>query len=226
VSNQKSTSLIVALTTVAVCTLSTNGAAGTERPKHAASFRCPPPHSHVFRSDRTAIVYEGLNSEKLYEVLGCVRGGRRAYALGSVLEGSEEGGGGVAKEVLAGSVVAYEKSSFGEARPPYVSGYSRDVVFVRDLRTGRILHKVPTGAAVSPGEVGSGSAVVIVVKSNGAVAWINPIEAPVSYEVHAVDRSGTRVLASGTGIDPHSLRLKGGTLSWVQNGKTEFATLH
>jgi hypothetical protein len=179
-----------------------------------AISRCPPPHSHVFRSDRTAVVYEGLNSEKLFEVLGCVRGGRNAYVLGRKLQSSEEGGGGVAKEVLAGPVVAYEKSRFSEALPPYRAGSSEAWVLVRSLRSGRILHKV------------QGSPVTLVVKPDGAVAWVNPTESSVSYAIHAVDRAGSRVLASGVGIDPYSLRLRGSVLSWVQNGKTAFAALH
>ncbi|MGD0454472.1 MAG: hypothetical protein ABSB69_12810 [Solirubrobacteraceae bacterium] len=210
--------------TAAICSFPAATSTDTTASAAVAVLRCPPPHSHVFRSDRTAVIYEGLNSEKLYEVLGCVRGEHRAYVLGRTLQGSEEGGGGIAKEVLAGPIVAYEKSSYSTS--VLSTGFSRVWVFVRDLRTGRILHKLPTGTAVHPGDVGKGRTSAIVVKADGAVAWINPIEAPVSWEIHAVDGSGSRVLASGTGIDPHSLRLKGSTLSWVQSGKTEFATLH
>jgi hypothetical protein len=215
---------IAAFATVVMCACVASSVASAEHASGVALFGCPPPHSHVFRSDRTAVVYEGLNSEKLYEVLGCVHGGRRAYALGRKLQGSEMGGGGVAEEVLAGPMVAYEKSSFSTS--VFSSGFSRVWVFVRDLRTGRILHELPTGTADRPGDVGKGRTSAIVVKADGAVAWINPIEAPVSWEIHAVDGSGSRVLASGAGIDPYSLRLKNSTLSWVQNGKTEFATLH
>jgi hypothetical protein len=214
---------IAAFAVVVMCAVAANSVASAEHASGVAVFRCPPPHSHVFRSDRTAVVYEGLNSEKLYEVLGCVREGRRAYTLGSVLEGSEAGSAGVSKEVLAGPMVAYEQSNNSETA--YSPGYSRNVVFVRDLRSGRILHRLPTGTAARPGNVGRGPAFALVVKSDGAVAWINPIEAPISFEVHAVDRSGIRVLASGTGISPESLRLKGSTLSWVQDGKTAFAKL-
>lgn len=97
---------------------------------------------------------------------------------------------------------------------------------IRDLRTGRIVHRVPTGTPTEPTPryVGLGSAVAIVVKSDGSAAWI-VAPGTSEYQVHAVDKSGSRVLASGTNIDPHSLALAGSTLYWRQGGKAESATL-
>jgi hypothetical protein len=66
--------------------------------------------------------------------------------------------------------------------------------------------------------------VAIVVKSDGSVAWI--VESSSEYQVRAVDKSGSRVLSSGTNIDPHSLALAGSTLYWTQGGKPKSAMLN
>ena len=67
----------------------------------------------------------------------------------------------------------------------------------------------------------------MVLKTDGSVAWINEFGLvvnkfgtvhPMEYEVHAVDKNGSRVLGSGTNVDPHSLALAGSTLYWTQDG--------
>jgi hypothetical protein len=50
-------------------------------------------------------------------------------------------------------------------------------------------------------------------------------ERATSFEVHAADRTGSRLLASGPTIDPHSLALAGSTLYWTQGGKPFTASL-
>lgn len=104
------------------------------------------------------------------------------------------------------------------------------LVIVRNLRTGRVLHKVPTGIA-GPGTVevlGDGFTTAIVVKPDGAVAWIleSGASRPIEYQVHAVDAKGERTLASGSGIEPSSLALAGSTLYWTQDGQSFSATLN
>jgi hypothetical protein len=98
--------------------------------------------------------------------------------------------------------------------------------------------------------VGVGRITTVVVKSDGAVAWIahdnertaepnKPGEVP-HFDVEALDTSGVRLLASGTDIDPSSLALAvGGTgigqggverpgniLFWTQGGMSASAMLH
>ena len=128
--------------------------------------------------------------------------------------------------MLAGTITAYERASIGGA----LSGNAEYFVVVRDLRTGRILHYVPTGESISPlpGIVGDGPVIAIVVKSDGAVAWTVDTEESGgnSYHVHALDKNGQRVLASGADIDPHSLALAGSTLYWAQGGKPFSTTLN
>jgi hypothetical protein len=151
---------------------------------------------------------------------------------------------------LAGSVVAYEEFLTTANR------YTREGaavkaslrVIVRDLRTGRVLHDVPTGTPPKPkqGSVGVGRIVALVLKSDGSMAWIAKdtersatAKAPY-FDVYATDRSGTRLLASGTDIDPSSLALSvgathlgyypdtiaGSTLYWTQAGQSFSTTLN
>lgn len=117
-------------------------------------------------------------------------------------------------------MTAYEK--FSDTTNYGVSELYEKKIIVRDLYTGHIVHNIPISSSVS----------VIVVKSDGAVAWtINVVEKPLqkgpeTYQVHAVDKTGNRILASSTTIDPHSLALVGNTIYWTQNGKPESAILN
>jgi hypothetical protein len=130
--------------------------------------------------------------------------------------------------VLSGVVVAYEEFVRGcGLNESECSGTF--IVVVRNLSTGRIVHKVPTGTPLqpTPGIVGVGQTTAIVVKSDGAVAWIT--EASLGeggYQVHALDRAGNRVLASGGDIKPYALGLKGSELYWVEGGKRMSAVLN
>ena len=154
---------------------------------------------------------------------GCTFSNKRSYALGRYdpeCLGSPQGGGcgGVEDITLAGPIGAYEESS---ESPGEGASYT---VVVRDLRTGRVLHKVAAGPP------GRGPTTGIVVKSDGAVAWIVESRAvsnpPAEYQVHVLDKTGNRVLASGSEVEPHSLALAGSTLYWTQGGKPMSAVLN
>ncbi len=108
------------------------------------------------------------------------------------------------------------------------------LVVVRNLLTGRVLVSNPTGdskltratsnyTVPEPGDyVGVGPALDVAVKSDGAVAWLvaNQISRkPTEYEVHVVDRLGSRVVAVDPRIDESSLAIAGNTLYWTQGGK-------
>jgi len=165
-------------------------------------------------------------------VRGCVDGHRRSHAIGEPVEcsaGSTSGCGGIDRETLDDTMVAYEEISVSSEGNG--GGSSSYLVIVRDLRTGRVLHRTPTGTPLQPRSdyVGVGNAVAIVVKSDGSVAWIaddyerssgagTPSETRY-FDVEAVDSSGSRLLASGTNVDPSSLALAGNTLYWTQGGK-------
>lgn len=209
--------------------------AGAARPQHRALAKCAPGHPHLITANAQAQVYEATEPEALPEYLGawgCVYGHNRPYFLGPLPYGSASGAGGVRHETLAGSMVAYEEVSIGGSQ----SGRSEWRVVVRNLRTGRVLHKVPTGVPLEPEPeyVGVGNIVSIVVKSDGAVAWIaDDYErsatahgtGPPYFDVYASDKLGTRLLSSGSNIGPRSLALAGSTLYWTQGGKPFSVTL-
>jgi hypothetical protein len=212
----------------ALCLLVIIAPADAARP-HRSMHSCPQTPSHPLLADRVATVYEATESLGLHvSIFACARGARHIYDLGPSPQCGGGGGGceSVENVALAGTVVAYERTSATGALQTHAGAeYS---IVVRELRTGRTLEKVPTGTnSVLAESAGSGPATALVVKSDGAVAWIvqkNVHEG--KYQVHALDRSGARVLAVGPDIDPGSLALAGSTLYWTQGGKPFSTTLN
>jgi hypothetical protein len=192
-----------------------------------ASAQCPPAKSHVMLADAQIVLYSvvepvGLYHDERTRIHGCAYG-REPYLVGTEELCKGVRCGGPQGEVLAGPLVAYEEGGGGEI-------FNRYFVMVRDLRTGRVVRKLPTGTPTkpptSPLSAGIGPTTAIVVKPDGAVAWIVETGYPSEYQVHAVDSSGSRTLASGTDIDPSSLALAGSTLYWMQNGQAMSAPLN
>jgi hypothetical protein len=225
---------------LAICVLVLPAVASANRSR-AASSRCPPTASRVLRADRQAVLYKGtatsIESQETpnggYEhyavhytvIRGCLRGAGRSFTLGQPASGEGSAGGesgaGIQHETLRGEMVAYE--DFVEGCGLNQSDCSgRFEVVVCDLRTGKTLHDLPTGTrtAPNPNFVGVGFTTEIVVKADGAVAWITEaLLEEGAYQVHALDKTGSRMLASGPGINPNSLALHGSELSWSQDGK-------
>jgi hypothetical protein len=164
-----------------------------------------------------------------YEYRGCVYGSKRSFRLGlEAVSCGPSGCFGVKHVMLAGTTVAYEMELSSNAGSGEVIKSEWYVVVV-DLRGGRVLHKVPTGISrhPRPGAVGAGETRTIVVKSDGAVAWINDtFHKEDRFEVHVLDTIGERVLAVGSNIAPESLALAGSTLYWTQGGKPMSAPLN
>jgi hypothetical protein len=169
-------------------------------------------------------------------IRGCVRAHGRPRTLGTPYEsyGSPVGGGssGIQSLRLAGDVAAFEES-FGSVPgilEPDVTGHLEWVVVVINLRSGEVIRKVPTGTTAPASKltfVGLGPVTALVVKRDGAVAWIvENYEEPGDYEVHALDATGERVLATGADIAPSALVLSGSTLYWTQGGKRLSASLN
>lgn len=222
--------------TVLVLLLAVGSAsAARARSRHEASAKCPPVHSNVITADTQAQVYlrpGGSGPPGDYqpeEIFGCAYGGKRSYSLGGPPGFDAEGGGESTHYTLAGVILASENFELQDFPGPGLPERER-YVEVENLRSGRLLHKVPTGTS-GPTSIGVGPVVTLVVKSDGSVAWIagNTKEADehaTSYEVHAVDKTGNRLLASGAEIDPQSLALAGSTLYWTQGEKPMSATLN
>jgi hypothetical protein len=191
----------------------------------AAQFRCPVRGAKVLAASQHAVVYEGPNAEDETEVFGCARGLTRRYAFGMPQRFSSSGGGGVAHEGVAGVFAAYEQSSSEPIEPPY-HGASVSQLIVRNLETGRVTHKVPTAPVAHENMIGRGPVFQLALDASGAIGWIVIGHSVGEYEVRAVDRTGEHVLASGSGIAPHSLELRGNRLSWSRTGKRSSYTLH
>jgi hypothetical protein len=197
---------------------------------HQPSQKCPLTRAHAIAADSQAQLFLREASSNLSEpfeaeyVYGCAYGHRHVYRLGFPYEESATGSGGIRREVLTGTVVAYESSSSEGANG---EGRSTSIVVVRDLRSGRVLHEVPTVTQTGPKVVGSGEAVALLIKSDGAVAWLNrAARQNGTYQVHALDKSGNRLVAGGPEIDPSSLALGGSTLYWTQAGVPMSAPLN
>ncbi len=179
--------------------------------------RCPPhrAHAHVLKANRLAELYTAPEDPEYPEFLGvygCTYENKRSYFLGNVPEpnvGGPGSGTGVSLETLTGTVVAdWYADSPGS-------------IAVRNLANGRVLHRI-----FAPGNENIGPVSALVVKRDGAVAWISTPLASGPHQVHAVDNAGSRLLASSEIVEPKSLVLVGSTLYWAEAGKRRSAVLH
>jgi hypothetical protein len=203
--------------------------------------KCPPAHARVMIVDPQAEVYllpehfGGPGGVEPTEIFGCAfNGTHRSYLLGEPPESSSSGSGGIYLETLAGPMAAYFAGSGGP-------GGASWLVEVRNLATGKLVHRVPSGTPAHPepprtehgltrADIGIGPVESLVVKSDGAVAWIaqDAVEESLSYsyQVHVLDKNGSRVLAASTEIEPKSLALAGSVLYWTEAGRPMSARLN
>jgi hypothetical protein len=180
----------------------------------SASASCGPAGAKTLAIDRQARVYESGGN-----VYGCSTASRRSYRLGASARSIREGRAGPV--ALAGTDVGYGYTVYG------VDTVSAQVL-VRDLATGKQLRSEP--ATTGPARVESVESVdSVVVKPDGAVAWIGQsgsvVSGPTNTEVDRADARGLAKLDTGSGIDPHSLRLHGATVTWRHNGSSRSASL-
>jgi hypothetical protein len=202
--------IVVGLIALTAC----GSSSGMARHRGAAAS-CGRSHARTLAADTRARVYESANN-----VYGCAIGGTRSYLLGASARSIREGRAGPI--ALAGVAVAYGYTVYG------VDTLSTEVV-VRSLRTGRELHRAPaTTRPVGPEFFQAVAA--IVVKPDGAVAWIGEAGSVISgrarqVEVDRADHRGVAMIDSGGGIDNRSLRLRGSTVTWRDHGRTRSARL-
>jgi hypothetical protein len=227
----KKTVIRIAALAAAMLSVSLVAASGGE----AATTRCAPRGAQVAAADSKAEVYFALkptfdaNHKRLRPILhyrGCGYGSRRSFDLGTVEAGGKGGGLFEYQLTLSGTFVAYARFQ------GFIESPAENEVVVRNLRTGRTLADVPTGVPLQnrPGYVGVGSVRQMVLSSSGAAAWIarDDLRSEIleteaghfveDYDLYTLDRTGEHLVASGTGIDKHSLALAGGTLYWTDNG--------
>jgi hypothetical protein len=184
----------------------------------------------VVQANSRAVIFSASESDNLPEskvFYGCLRGAQRTYSLGNVADCVSSTCRGTLHPQLAGTEAVYE--SFVEGRDE-----AEWYVVVRDLRSGRVLHRVPTGQAASSEHnyTGVGRTTALVVSGAGSVAWIayDLERSPPSgeehfYDVYALVGSHARLLASGLDVGPKSLALAGKTVYWTQGGKPASAQL-
>jgi hypothetical protein len=155
------------------------------------------------------------------EVYGCARRGHGSYRLGSTGRMLREPR--VGPVALAGVDAAYGQSTSG------VDTTTASVI-VRRLSDGRQLQRQPAASrTVGPEFVQSVAS--IVVKPDGAVAWIATASSIIrrgssDVEVDRIDARGRGLLDSGAAIDQRSLRLAGSRLTWRHGQSARAATLH
>ena len=184
--------------------------------------RCPPAYKQVLAADPEAVVYQAAARDgEEGEVYGCAYRSGRSYHFGPPLYGSSAGSGGTNPIALAGPIAAYGVEIF-------VSGLTQQSsaeIWVRDLLTGKVIHRMPNGSPAEPGDTGIGETTAIVVKSDGSVAWMARSGGPEGIQLRSIDRTGSHLLAASPEIEPDSLALAGSTLYWTQGGRAMSAKL-
>jgi len=211
------------------------GVPGRSAVASAAASRCLPGHPYLLAENRRAQVFtEGPPGEASPQVYACAYGRRRTYRLGAEISDQAWEDSLLVPESsfnpyqLAGSTLAYETEA------PYRNAAGDEAVawtiVVRDLLSGRVLRRSPTGPSPGPGVVGGANvAEEMVVKPDGAVAWIvagrENVAGRYPWEIWAYDRTGRRMLAAGIDVDSTSLTLIGGTLFWTRGGHVGAARL-
>jgi hypothetical protein len=184
-------------------------------PAAGAAVPCGPARAHTLAGDRTARVYASGQS-----VFGCAKGGGRSYHLGSSSRTIDQPH--VGPVAVAGDLAAYGATQSG------VDTVSASVV-VRRLTDGVQLRDEPATTKPVGAEffesVGS-----VVVRADGAVAWISAAGSVISgqakeVEVNRTDRGGRTLLDSGPSIKPQSLRRHGAHITWRDGDRSRFAEL-
>ncbi len=151
-------------------------------------------------------------------VYGCSARTGRHFRLGNaaVCIGSPR----VGPVTVTGELAAYGSEACG-----IDTGSGR--VIVKRLSDGRQLSSDPA-TSLPLGPESYQTVTSIVLRAGGEVAWIAVGSSIARHrkdiEVHKHDRTGKRLLDSGTSIQPGSLRLHGSRLTWRHGSGTSDAT--
>jgi hypothetical protein len=194
---------------------STASSTGLSTGSAPTATRCGPASAKSLAGNGRVRVY--VLHEAVY---GCSAARGHSFRLGHVSRAIAKAR--VGPVAVAGNLAAYGLTSFG-------IDTVRASVVVRRLTDGTEVKELSATHAVGAEAFESIGSVVVM--ANGAVAWIGSEHSiaagrRTAIEVHAAGAGGDRVLDSGAGIDPTSLRLHGSQLSWVDGGATRHATLH
>lgn len=198
----------------AVCALAAWGSSAAASPLPSRAAECGPAAAKTLAASSRARVYSQGGS-----VYGCIAGARRSRRLGSA--GLCIGTTRISPVAVVGELAAYGAESCGVDT-------GSTLVQLRRLSDGRTLFSTSATTA-SPGAESYQQVGSIVVRRSRALAWIVGTSSLATHrqvkQVLEREGSGSRVLATGAGIELGSLRLRGSQLSWRDNGAEHTARL-
>ncbi len=188
-------------------------AVGSASVAHSASASCAPFGARVLAHDGLVRVYR-IASEG--PVAACLGGHSGHMTLPTKPAPCCHGlRGSVGSFELAGPIVGYIETRFG------VDSGSTKLVLV-DVDSRRLLRSIDGGSYVDAGLILSERIASFVLDSRGSLAWIesrSEHREPAQLSVHvAAPHRPPETLEEGPSIDPHSLRLSHGRLSWSHGG--------
>ena len=128
---------------------------------------------------------------------------------------------------VAGDRVAYASELLDHYGTQFLS------VEVFDARRRRLARRVYAGVDLPFGDALRASIDALVVTRSGSVAYVKRRSSDRDYNgrvvsrvaLRATDATGGRLLDKGEGIDPASVRLRGATLSWTNDGERRSSAL-
>lgn len=174
---------------------------------------CASTGSRVLASSGETRVYR-VHDRQIY----ACRPDRRRLPLGFA-RGSDGRTDGdlVLRPRAAGKYVAFERAYQDELD-------RRNNVVVVNVESGRTVTSAPTGRLLNPDgpDSGIGPTTALVLRSDGAVAWIaRDIDSPSAETLEVwVDKTRKRKqLATGTSIRADVLKLSSSSVTWTQGGK-------
>jgi hypothetical protein len=130
--------------------------------------------------------------------------------------------GSVGSFQLAGPIVGYIETQFG------VDSGSSKLILV-DVASRRVLRSIDGGSYVDAGLILSERIASFALDSHGSLAWVasrSEHRQPAQLSVHdAAPHRPPATLDEGPSIDPHSLRLSNGRLSWSNAGVTRTVSI-
>lgn len=195
-------------------------AGGSTSFARSASTNCAPTGARLLAHDRAVRVYR-VGPEGA--VVACLVGHSGHMTLLAKPAPCCHGlRGSVGSFELAGPLVGYIETRFGVD-----SGSSRLILV--DVAARRVLRSIDGGSYVDAGLILSERIASFVLDSRGSLAWVtsrSEHREPAQLSVHdAAPHRPPETLDDGPSIDPHSLRLSYGHLSWSNAGTTHTVSI-
>ena len=197
---------------------------------HASNAPCGPARAQTVVADRVARVYRVPAGHgpfgKLYDYHGCAIGNAKAQLVartasqphGNRVYGCGGPGCSLVTAIrLAGAKVGVIVEHHGI---DFVDG----TLTVRDLADGRLVHRLQTGWIAPDRGV---RLITCVLAPSGNVAWSTETSSATHHygSIHRAIGHTLSTLDSGPKVRASSLRLRGGTVEWIDAGRRVHALL-